>query len=150
MLGVSPLDIVGRVERLQREAHEAERTITALRDELAGFRANEWRALAEPIGAHRVVLRASTLAATDLKALAQAVVAEPGMVAVLMGHGTPVPVVVARSADVVFDAGAFVKNATGSLGGRGGGRPEMAQGGVSASIEEIETFVRRRLAEGAH
>jgi alanyl-tRNA synthetase len=151
LLGVAPLDIVGRVDGVQREAREAERTIKALRDELAGFRATEWRASAETIGAHRVVLRTATLAATELKALAQAVVAQPGMVAVLIGNGTPVPVVVARSADVVFDAGAFVKDAAGLLGGRGGGRPDLAQGGVSASTEEIETFVRRRLAEeGTH
>jgi alanyl-tRNA synthetase len=150
VLGVSPLDIVARVDGMQREAREAERTIKAMRDELAGFRASAWRASAETIGPHRVVLRASTMAATELKALAQAVVAESGLVAVLIGSGTPVPVVVARSAGVEFDAGAFVKNATGSLGGRGGGRPDLAQGGVSASAEEIEAFVRRRLAEGAH
>lgn len=147
LLGVAPLDIVGRVEGLQHEVREAERTIRALRDELAVYRAGAWRASAETIGPHRVVLRASTLAATELKSLAQAVVSEPGVVAVLMGEGTPVSVVVARSTDVVLDAGALMKNVTAVLGGRGGGRADLAQGGVSASTAEIEKFVRRSLAE---
>jgi alanyl-tRNA synthetase len=149
LLGVAPLELVPRVERLQQEVREAERTIKELRDELARYRAIEWRGSAETVGPYRVVLRTSASEAGELKSVAQALVSEPGMVAVLIGQGTPVPVVVARSADVAFDAGAFVKDATGSLGGRGGGRPELAQGGLLVSAAEIESFVRRRLAEGA-
>ncbi|MCC7044203.1 MAG: phosphoesterase [Acidobacteria bacterium] len=148
LLGVAPLEVVPRVERLQQDAREAERNIRELRDALAGYRAADWRASAETIGPHRVVLRTSALEAAELKGMAQAVVAEPGIVVVLLGAGTPVPVVVARSTDVVFDAGAFIRKVTASLGGRGGGRPDLAQGGVSAPGLEIENFVRRTLAGG--
>jgi alanyl-tRNA synthetase len=147
LLGVAPLDIVSRVEGLQHDAREAERTIKALREELARYRAIEWRESAETIGPHRVVLRTAAIEAAELKGMAQAVVAGPGVVAVLVGSGTPVPVVVARSADVAFDAAAFLKRATGALGGRGGGRPELAQGGLPAEAADIELFVRRSLAD---
>jgi alanyl-tRNA synthetase len=149
LLGVAPLEIVPRVERLRQEVREAERTIKELREELARHRAIEWRGSTETIGPYRVVLRISATDAGDLKSVAQSVVSEPGLVAVLIGQGTPVPVVVARSADLAFDAGAFVKEATGSLGGRGGGRPELAQGGLLVSAAEVESFVRRSLAAGA-
>jgi alanyl-tRNA synthetase len=148
LLGVAPLEVVPRVERLQQEARDAERVIRDLRDELAGYRAADWRASAETIGPHRVVLRTSALDAAELKGMAQAVVAAPGLVVVLLGAGAPVPVVAARSTDETFDAGAFIRKVTAALGGRGGGRPELAQGGVSAPAPEIENFVRRTLDAG--
>jgi len=51
--------------------------------------------------------------------------------------------VVARAAGVDLDAGAVVRSMTAALGGRGGGRPELAQAGVPASPEAIVTFLRQ-------
>jgi alanyl-tRNA synthetase len=82
-----------------------------------------------------------------LKTLASAIVSEPGYVVVLTGDGKPVPVVAARSADVAFDAGAWIKQAATALGGRGGGRPEMAQGGMDATPEQVLDFARRTLTD---
>jgi alanyl-tRNA synthetase len=79
--------------------------------------------------------------------LAAALVAESGFVTILVGDGQPAPVVVARSADVAFDAGAWMKQATQALGGRGGGRPEQAQGGLTASVDQILTFARETVGE---
>ena len=80
-----------------------------------------------------------------MKTLASAIVSEPGYVVVLTGDGRPVPVVAARSADVAFDAGAWIKEATTALGGRGGGRSELAQGGLDATPEQVLDFARRTL-----
>jgi alanyl-tRNA synthetase len=78
--------------------------------------------------------------------LASAIVSESGLVVVLTGDGQPTPVVVARSADVDLDAGAWMKRATAELGGRGGGRPESAQGGLDARPERVLDFARQTLA----
>jgi alanyl-tRNA synthetase len=150
LLGVAPLDIVPRIGQLQHDAREAERSLRDLRAELAGHRAAELRASVETIGPWRVVLRRAAGDGPELKALAQAVVAMPGLVAVITGDGSPLPLVVARSTDLTFDAGAFVKRVAASLGGRGGGRPELAQGGVPVSAVEVENFVRQGLSEGTH
>jgi alanyl-tRNA synthetase len=150
LLGVAPLDIVARVGQLQHEAREAERSLRDLRAELTDHRAMEWRASVETIGPWRVVLRRAAGEGSELKALAQAVVAAPGLLAVITGDGSPLPLVVARSVDLTFDAGAFVKRTVASFGGRGGGRPELAQGGVPVSAAEIENFVRQTLSEGTH
>jgi alanyl-tRNA synthetase len=77
--------------------------------------------------------------------MAQAIVAEPGLVAVLIGSGQPTPIIVARSADVSFDAGVLVRAVTTTLGGRGGGRAELAQAGVTAASDRIVAFVRHAL-----
>lgn len=147
LLGVPPLDVATHVVRLQEAAQAAARTITDLGAELATSRAADWRRAAETIGPYRVVIRDSGLDGAGLKTLAQALVAEPGVVAVLTGEGSPTPVVVARSADVAFDAGRVMKRATSELGGRGGGRPELAQGGLTAPGAAIDAFVRRVLEE---
>ena len=53
--------------------------------------------------------------------------------------------VVARSSDVEIDLGAWMKRATAELGGRGGGRPELAQGGLAADAERVLAFARSTL-----
>jgi alanyl-tRNA synthetase len=74
------------------------------------------------------------------------VVSVPGFVVVLTGEGAPVPVVAARSSDLAFDAGAWIKEATAALGGRGGGRPEMAQGGLAAGTSDILARAKETLS----
>ena len=108
-----------------------------------GWKSRAFTAAGEDVGLFRRVLVSGAGSDMDvLKTLASAIAAHAGCVAVVIGDGTPVPVVVARAADVVFDAGAWVKQLTAACGGRGGGRPEMAQGGVSGSASEIVAFAR--------
>ena len=97
-------------------------------------------------GARVVLAHQAGWDAAAIKSLAQAVVSSPGLVVVLTGEGSPIPVVVARSSDVGgVDAGAWIKEATSILGGRGGGRPEMAQGGVTASAADVRALAERTL-----
>ena len=96
-------------------------------------------AQAEPVGSFRRVLVAQPgWDAAALKGLASALVTHPGIVAVVTGDGTPAPLVIARSADVAFDAGAWLKSAAAVLGGRGGGRPELAQGAAGTADQVLE------------
>lgn len=72
-----------------------------------------------------------------LRSLAAAVATEPRYVAVLAG-GEPPAIVIARGAGAALDAGAVVRALTGRFGGKGGGRPELAQaGGLTGAPEEI-------------
>ena len=147
VLSVHPAELAGGIERLQAEAKEHGRTIKRLQTELADFQAAALRAAATTMGPYRGVLRTQPGAdAVALKTLAQAIVSEPGMIVVLVGDGSPAPLVVARSANVDMDAGAWLKLAVAELGGRGGGRPEMAQGGVAAAADAVLDFARRTLS----
>jgi alanyl-tRNA synthetase len=72
-----------------------------------------------------------------LKALAQKVTAAPGTLAVLATVQESAQLVVARSADVAGDCGEIVRKLAGKLGGKGGGKPELAQaGGIAGSALE--------------
>lgn len=68
--------------------------------------------------------------AEALKHLALAVIAHPQTVALLGSRdGETARLVFARSADAAGDMNALMRQACSVIGGRGGGRPEMAQGG---------------------
>jgi alanyl-tRNA synthetase len=150
-LSVAAAEITPTIERLRADAKEQSRLVRQLQEETAAHRAVALRKNAETIGGYRVVLREEPgWDAAALKTLALAVVSEPGLVAILVGSGRPVPAVMARSSDVGFDANACMGRATASLGGRGGGRPELAQGGLAADGPQVLTFLRQALGAGGN
>jgi alanyl-tRNA synthetase len=86
----------------------------------------------------RLVARAVDADASGLKTLATAIVLRPGYLTVLVSVSTPALVVVARSSDVALSAQQLLATLIASFGGRGGGRPELAQGGgLVASADAI-------------
>jgi alanyl-tRNA synthetase len=142
-LTVAQEDIGATVERLQTEARAHARTIRQLRDAAAVHEAASLVAAAEPMERfRRVLVERSGWDAAAIKTLATAIAAHAGCVAVITGNDTPAPLVVARAVDVSFDCGAWLARATQTLGGRGGGRPELAQGGITASADRVLAFAR--------
>jgi alanyl-tRNA synthetase len=81
-----------------------------------------------------------------LKHLALAVIAHPQTVALFGARdGETARLVFARSADAIGDMNALLRQSCSMLDGRGGGRPDMAQGGgrhVEKLDEAIEAAVR--------
>jgi alanyl-tRNA synthetase len=146
VLSVSGVELAPSIERLRGEARDATRAVKQLQEQLAVHQAAIFRAEAETIGGRRVVLKViPEWDAAALKTLAAAIVTEPGCLAVVAGGGRPVPVVIARSKDVEVDAGAWMGKAAAALGGRGGGRPELAQGGIQADASAVLAFARDTL-----
>jgi alanyl-tRNA synthetase len=79
-----------------------------------------------------------------IKTIAQAVVSRPGHVAVLLTATSAASVIVARAPDVQVDAARILKQLIAHFGGRGGGRPELAQGGgLMAPADEIVAAARQ-------
>jgi alanyl-tRNA synthetase len=88
--------------------------------------------------------------ANGLKSLASALVSKPGFIVVLTSAARPALVVAARSQDRLASANDVVKQLTTAFGGRGGGKPELAQaGGLDGSPEEILEAARRLLTVSA-
>jgi alanyl-tRNA synthetase len=147
LLSVLPNELSTAIGRLQEEARDLRRSQRDLQADLAGFRAAALAGAAEPIGPHRAVLASVPGAdGNALKALAVAIVSQPGLVAVLAGDARPAVAVVARSADVALDAAALFKALVGRFGGKGGGRPDLAQGGgLDAAGDAILDAARHHL-----
>ncbi len=83
--------------------------------------------VAEPVGGVSVVVRRIDLPQKELSAIATSV-AEKGGVALLAGAGETVRVVLA-SGDPRVNAGEIISQVCSLLGGKGGGKAAMAQGG---------------------
>jgi alanyl-tRNA synthetase len=143
LLSVLPEEIPATVERMQGDAREQKRAAAALQTELAKFRAEELAEAAESINGTAAVLRAVDADANGLKALATAVAAATQSVVVLVSTTRPALVVAARSSDAAVSAQQIIATLTGKFGGRGGGKPELAQaGGLDAAAEDILTAAR--------
>jgi alanyl-tRNA synthetase len=146
-ISVTPPELGAAIRRLQQEAKDRDRERRGLLEALAGYRAIEARAAAERVGDRRVVFIVEPgWDAASLKTLASRVTAEPGYVAAVAGSGSPLPIVIARSADESIDAAALVRDITARFTGRGGGRPDLAQAGVTATAAEIFDTIRAALS----
>ena len=120
----------GAIERLQAKRATGSGRCTALEQELAPLpRRGTGRCRGavdrRPARAGRVV----DGDANGLKSLASAIVSRPGFIVVLVSSARPALVVAARSQDGSVSANHVVKALTATFGGRGGGKPELAQAG---------------------
>jgi alanyl-tRNA synthetase len=129
-LSVSPEELPAGIERLQIESRDLKRQLRDVQGRLASFEAADLASRAETCGPLRVVIAA--LEGRDqhgLKVLAASIAERPGHVAILFASSAPSFVVIARAADASVDCAGILKALTAKFGGRGGGRPELAQGG---------------------
>jgi alanyl-tRNA synthetase len=130
LLSVTGTDLPAAIDRLQQDAKETRRQIKDLQVRLAGYEAGALADRAETIDSVKAVFAAlDGYDATALKSLAQSIAGRKGHVAVLIGTTMPSPIVVARAADLAVDSGAVLRQLIAAFGGKGGGRPELAQGG---------------------
>ncbi len=146
LLSVLPGELPAAIERVQQDVKDQRKLVQSLRNELSSYQADELARGAEvhPIG--RVVLKTMDADANTLKTIAAALAGRASHVAVLATPGPPALVVVARSADVTLSAPDVIKALTARFGGRGGGKPDLAQaGGLNATAEDLFAEVRRLL-----
>jgi alanyl-tRNA synthetase len=137
-LSVLPDAVPAAVEKLQAELRERQRSLGSLQNELVRYRADELAASIRPTAAGDIVAAVVDAGANELKLLASAIVSRPGRIALLVSATTPALVVVARSEGVRLDAHAVVAALTAKFGGRGGGKPALAQaGGLDADPSTI-------------
>ena len=143
-LSVLPHELPAAVEKIQSEAKQARKTITRLQSELAGHEAARLLAAAPVVaGVHRASHVMEGWDAAGLKAIASAMTAQGQAAVVIVGTSAPVAIVVARSPGVAVDANDVLQQLLKRFGGRGGGKPELAQGaGLTGDPQAIATAAR--------
>jgi alanyl-tRNA synthetase len=126
-------EVADMVHRLDEDLKATRRELRRTRDDLLDAEALALWHEAARLGPVRVVK--ADLAGRpveDLKHLAQRLIVHPQTVA-LLAAGGPVgergSFAFARSGDLGMDMGVLVRHACETIGGRGGGRPDFAQGG---------------------
>jgi alanyl-tRNA synthetase len=129
-LSVVPAELPGAIERLQDDIRAQKQVARALQQRLVRYEADAYAQRASDVAGLRLVTEcAEGWDAQGLKALASEIAARPRHATVLLSSDSPPLIVIARAADLSLDAGAMLKRLTAHFGGKGGGRPELAQGG---------------------
>jgi len=130
-----PEEVPAQTRRLIESDKASHHRHRRLLGELADVAAQH--ALARTPDEHGRKVVAEFLAERDVefvKLYAQKLVASETNVIALLGAGQPTPTLVfAHSAGAAFDAGAELRALAGSVGGRGGGSRDLAQGGVPSA-----------------
>jgi alanyl-tRNA synthetase len=148
LLSVLPAELPAAIERVQTEAKDVRRQLKDVQVRLATYEASSLADAAEPVGNVRVVVKAlEDLDANGLKTIASAIVQRPGHAALLLSAPPPSSIVIARAQDVAsIDSAALLKQLTARFGGKGGGRPELAQGGgLTGDVAEVLAAARALL-----
>ncbi len=127
-LQVAPNELPQAAKRFFGEWKEQRKLLDEVRKQLADLKAQVGASDAEEVNGVRIVVQAD-LDAGALKQTAANLVAGPGHVALLAApDGAGARLLFARSTDVDVDVGALLRDAAASMGGKGGGRPDFAQG----------------------
>ena len=147
-LSVPPIEMAASIERMQDDAKAIQRTVRGFQEKLAGHEAQALAARAQRIGDTMVI--AEALEGWDpqgLKAIAvAAAAAQPEAVVALVTSSTPAQVVVARGARSHVDAAALLRRLAEKFGGKGGGKPDLAQGGgLAAPSTDLIAYVKKSL-----
>ena len=142
-LSVAPVDMAGSIERLQEDSKALQRTIRGFQEKLAAHEAGALLAKGSPV----IVEAIDGWDAQGLKGIAAAATAaDPRAVVALFTTTPPALVVIARGSSATVDANAVVKQLTAKFGGKGGGKPDLAQGGgLNAASAELVSAARAML-----
>ena len=136
------LESAAAVRTLWDEHQAAKKRIEELEDRLMDYEAAEF-----PIQNGLAIGTFKGRGIDKLKMLAVKICSRPGTVALLADQGDQLRVVFARSSDSTADMNALLKKTLDRFGGRGGGRPNLAQGGglVAESPDAVLHFAAAEL-----
>jgi alanyl-tRNA synthetase len=135
-----PLDVPAAVGKLRAELRARMDLLGETRGELMALLAERLFA-AHPVDPSGTTIIVSVRDNDDLgasRALAGALAKRPDVVAICASRdpdGGHLLVVVERGSSATFDAGAWLKRQAAAHGGRGGGRPERAEGRLDGSVD---------------
>ncbi|MFY0522254.1 alanyl-tRNA editing protein [Archangium gephyra] len=124
-----PLDVPASVDKLRRDLTEVREALGAARAKLAESTATELAAQLEQAPGKPVVAVLDGATPEYLRSVAARLTSRPEAVVLLAGRNPEgLSVLITRGSGSSFGCGAFLKRAAEAAGGRGGGRPEHAEG----------------------
>jgi alanyl-tRNA synthetase len=137
-ISAPPLEAAAAVRTLWDEHQQDRKRIEDLESQLMDYEAAGF-----PVQAGLAIGAFKNRGVEKLKMLASKICTRPGVVALLADESDQLRVVFARSADSKVDAAALLKKTLERFGGRGGGRPNLAQGGgLTGSADEVLKFAQ--------
>ena len=128
-LSVLPHELPAAVEKMQAESRQSRKIISRLQSELAVHEAARLIAASPEVdGVRRAAHVVDGWDVSGLKAIASSMAAQGSVAVAIVGTSSPMAIVIARSAGVAIDANIVLQQVLTRFGGRGGGKPDLAQG----------------------
>ncbi|MGH8541247.1 MAG: alanine--tRNA ligase, partial [Stenotrophobium sp.] len=154
--GVGRADVYGKIVHLRDELKQKDKEITALKGKMASATGGDLAAQAKDIkGVKVLATRVDGVDGNDLRTLMDQLKSKLGSGVVLLGaaNGEKVSLIAGVTADLTskVKAGELVSFVAGQVGGKGGGRPDMAQAGgtqpanLPAAIASVHGWVEGKL-----
>jgi alanyl-tRNA synthetase len=144
-ISAAPFETAGAVRALWDEHQKARKHIEELESELLDYEAAQF-----PVTDGLATGSFKNRGIEKLKMLATKICSRPGTVALLADEGDQLRVVFARSADSTADMATLLKKTLERFGGRGGGRPNLAQGGgLTGNANDVLKFAHDLSREAA-
>ena len=141
-LSVGIADVPAAVQRIREAEERGRRALATAEHRLLRYEAVELIAAADRFGGLAVVVHQwDGRELQTIRSLAEHI-AELGGIALLGLAGTKAHLVFARAPRLAPDMGAILREAAAIVGGRGGGRPEAAQGG-GPLVEQLPAALAR-------
>jgi alanyl-tRNA synthetase len=155
-LKAAPSEVTARIQQLQDGARTLERELARLKGKLASSQGGDLASQAVEVNGAQVL--AATLDGADAKVLRDTIDQLKGRfksAAIVLGStdGTKVTLIAGVTSDLVgkIKAGDLVNHVATQVGGKGGGRPDMAQAGgtdpagLPAALASVKGWVEKRL-----
>ncbi|MEK6985432.1 MAG: alanine--tRNA ligase [Candidatus Thermoplasmatota archaeon] len=143
---VAPGEVANSAKRFFGEWKEQRKQLETLNARLAELEGKEAASNAQVVNGVKLIV--ATIPSAVLQKSAQEMVAPGKTVALLASTDGGVRLVFARSADVAVDMGALLRELIPMVGGKGGGRPDFAQGGGTdaAKVPECLAAAKAKVA----
>lgn len=133
------------VERLRASEEAQRKRLEHAEERLLGYDAHDLLTAAERVADMPIVVQAFNDRTLDNLRLLARRIAELGGVALLGLRGDKAQLVFTRSTNASYDMGALLREAAAVVGGRGGGKPDAAQGG-GPDVERLDEALAVALA----
>ncbi len=153
-LGVTASQVASAATRIAEEWREQRRELEKVRTDLAGAAAKNLLEEAAKVGDVKIIVRQIDGEMRDLMALSKEICADPKAVAILGARSRDgASFIVSHGAEVILDAREVLGEAIKSMGGKGGGREDFAQGagptaaGLATALETALGLAKERLSK---
>jgi len=143
VLSVLPAELPAAVEKLQQESKDLRKAHARAQEQLAVQHAQRLIASVPEHSGRRVITEVvAGFDAQALKVMAATAAAAGHTIVALVSSVTPTLVVIARSPDAEGDAGRWLRQLIEQFAGKGGGKPDLAQGAVNGDPTAVLAALR--------